>query len=263
MSNNIREPFFSHGYAEVENISQQLSENVEIFQDYIVSLEEYEMKLGSKSDTRDMRRKMNDAKSKANATSKKIEELLRNLRDLQPKKADDRDYKLKVARRVQENFDKQSQKFIKLLRNIQTKEKTYLEVKKSMHESRHKSSNASAHSMASSDEDIEVAAQIQDLDFTEALLKEREKDLQDIRKLAHEVNLTAQFQAQKLAEASSDLEIIENDTGFTEKKTEEANRHLDQTLKNQNRTSKKNLIICLAVIFICALIIAIVVSNQS
>lgn len=32
----------------------------------------------------------NDAKSKANATSKKIEELLRNLRDLQPKKADDR-----------------------------------------------------------------------------------------------------------------------------------------------------------------------------
>jgi len=51
--------------------------------------------------------------------------------------------------------------------------------------------------------------------------------------------LTAQFQAQKLAEASSDLEVIENDTGFTEKKTEEANRHLDQTLKNQNRTSKK------------------------
>jgi len=63
---------------------------------------------------------------------------------------------LKVARRVQENYDKQNQKFIKLLRNIQTKEKTYLEVKKSMHESRHKSSNASAHSMASSDEDVEV-----------------------------------------------------------------------------------------------------------
>jgi len=207
---------------------------------------------------------MNDAKSKANASSKKIEDLLRTLRDLQPKKSDDRDHKLKVSRRVQESFDKQNQKFTKLLRNIQTKEKTYLEVKRSMHESnRHKSSNASQHSFASSDDDVEVAAQIQDLDFTEALLKEREKDLQDVRKLAHEINLTAQFQAQKLAEASSDLEIIDNDTGFTEKKTEEANRHLDQTLKNQNKTSKKNLILCLAVIFICAIVIAIVLSNST
>jgi len=224
-------------------------------------LEDYESKLGSRSDTRDMRRKMNEAKSKANATSKKIEDLLRTLRDLQPKKNDDRDHKLKVARRVQESFEKQNQKFVKLLRNIQTKEKTYLEVKRSMHENRHKSSNASQHSIASSDDDVEVAAQIQDLDFTEALLKEREKDLQDVRKLAHEINLTAQFQAQKLAEASSDLEIIENDTGFTEKKTEEANRHLDQTLKNQNKASKKNLILCLAVIFICAIVIAIAFSN--
>ena len=73
-----------------------------------------------------------------------------------PFKPNSKDYKLKVARRVQENYDKQNQKFTKLLRNIQTKEKTYLEVKKSMHENRHKSSNAAQHSIASSDDDLEV-----------------------------------------------------------------------------------------------------------
>lgn len=67
-----------------------------------------------------------------------------------------------------------------------------------MYESRAKGSNASGHSMASSDEDPEMyfnlnkqgfsnnsAAQIQDLDFTEALIKEREKDVQEVRKYNH------------------------------------------------------------------------------
>ena len=67
-----------------------------------------------------------------------------------------------------------------------------------MHESRGRYSNASGHSMASSEEDPELyfdsvkswfsdysAAQIQDLDFTEALIKEREKDVQEVRKYNH------------------------------------------------------------------------------
>ena len=36
-------------------------------------------------------------------------------------------------------------------------------------------------------------------------------------------------------------EVIENDVGFTEKKTEEANAHLDKALQNTSKASKKKL----------------------
>jgi len=133
-----------------------------------------------------------------------------------------------------------------------------------MLESRLKTSNASGGgSFASGEDETELAAQIQDLDFTEALLKERQNDLQEIRRYAHEINLTAQFQAHKIHEASNDIEVIENDTAFAEKKVEEADGHLSKALEHQNKTSKKNLIVCFIAVLICAVTLAIVISNHS
>lgn len=41
----------------------------------------------------------------------------------------------------------------------------------------------------------------------EALQRERDNDVQDIRRLAHEINLTAQYQARKLQENSEDIRM--------------------------------------------------------
>jgi len=41
MSTGIREPFFSHGYAEIENISEKISNNMETLNDLIRELESY------------------------------------------------------------------------------------------------------------------------------------------------------------------------------------------------------------------------------
>jgi len=208
-----------------------------------------------------LRAKSNETKTEAIHIVKNTIELLNQLKNFQPRKADDRDYRNKVQRRVQDAFNKQNKTFTDLLTVIQKKEKANLDLKKSMIGSKVKSSVSS--SVASGDDDLEMAAQVQDLDFTEAMLKEREKDLQEVRRLAHELNLKAQFQANKIAEESNDLEVIENDVGFTEKKTEEATTNLDKALQNTSRTSKKNLIICLAVTLICCVVVAIVVSQQT
>lgn len=50
-------------------------------------------------------------------------------------------------------------------------------------------------------------AQASELDYIEALQREREDDVQDIRRLAHEINLTAQYQARKLQETSEEIGI--------------------------------------------------------
>jgi len=234
---------------------------MEDLNEFMRDLEAFEGRLGSKGDSRQLRTKMNETKTKAIELVRIILDLLKELKDLQPKKSDDRDYKNKVQRRLQEAFNKQNKNFNELITVLQKKEKENIDLKKSMLGSRLKSSVSS--SVASGDDDLEMAAQIQDLDFAEAMLKEREKDLQDVRRLAHELNLTAQFQAQKIAEGSNDLEIVENEVGFTENKTGEANTHLEKALANTKRASKKNLVICIAVTLLCGVVIAIVVSQRT
>jgi len=109
-------------------------------------------------------------------------------------------------------------------------------------------------------------ADLHDLDFTETVLKERQEDVFEIRKydfflknennfhrLAHEINLTAQFQARKLHEASQDigkdytiqiiedfkLELVEESTKHTEIQVSEADRNLAETLKYHRRSCRK------------------------
>jgi len=57
--------------------------------------------------------------------------------------------------------------------------------------------------------------------------------------LAHELNLTAQYQAQKIQEASEDIVVINDQAYETEKNTENANKELEKALQNRKKSSIK------------------------
>lgn len=57
--------------------------------------------------------------------------------------------------------------------------------------------------------------------------------------MAHELNLTAQYQAQKIQEASEDIVVINDQAYETEKNTENANKELEKALQNRKKSSIK------------------------
>ncbi len=58
-------------------------------------------------------------------------------------------------------------------------------------------------------------------------------------RLAHELNLTSQYQAKKLHEASLDIEMVEENTKATESEVHSANKHLDEVLKIESKGSRR------------------------
>jgi len=118
-------------------------------------------------------------------------------------------------------------------------------------------------SMAYTDAESDLQNQTFEVDYNETYLRERESDIQEVRRLAHEINLTAQFQARKIQEASEDIVIIADSTEKTEALTEAGKRNIDEALKNQKKMTTRNLICLITIIVICAVVLGIVISSDS
>jgi len=189
----------------------------------------------------------------ANQLVQKTKNLLAQFEALKPKRRDEVDYRNKILKRTKENFNKQNDKFTKVLKDIQMKEKIYLDVRKSII-----GKGDLTASTASTDLEVEVQQQTQDLDFTEAMIKDRENEVQDIRRLAHELNLTAQAQAHKIHEAGEDIIIFEDMTKQQENHTAMGNKELDEALKNQKKLSARNIICLLTILVICGVVIVLI-----
>ena len=55
--------------------------------------------------------------------------------------------------------------------------------------------------------------------------------------MAHELNLTAQYQAQKIQEASEDIVVVQDQIYDTEKNAEMANKELEKALQSRKKSS--------------------------
>jgi len=252
--NGLKEPFISDGADETDNLSEKLTENIENINESVQNLEDYELQLGTKADTRTMRRKMKEHITRTNDLIKKTAAILKQFEALKPKGKNEIDSRNKILKRTKENFNKQQEKFNKTFKDIQTKEKIYLDARKSL-----TGENQNTNSNASTDIESDLQIHAQDLDFHDSLLQEREADIQDIRRLAHELNLTAQVQAQKINESSENMIYVQENVEDTEKNTESANKHLDEALKNSKAGSYRNLICLLVVLGVCVCLIVIFV----
>jgi len=218
-------------------------------------LEDYEMQLGGKNDTRTLRKKMKDHITTTNDLIKKTGDILKQFEGLKLKGRNETDFRNKVLKRTKESFTKQQEKFNRTFKDIQTKEKIYLDARKSVIKT-----SQGGNSNASTDIDSDIQIQAQELDFHESLLQEREQDIQDIRRLAHELNLTAQLQSIKIQESSENMIVVHENVQDVEKDVEIANKELDGAIKNQKMTTKRNLICLLISVLVSVVVVAVIVS---
>jgi len=243
----LKEPFNVESSDDTESLSNKLSENIEAIVEAVQNLEDYGMLLGTKNDTKTMRKKMKDHITDTNSLIKKTGDLLRQFEALKPKRKEEADARNKILKRTKENYSKQSDRFTKIFKDIQSKEKIYIEARKSVERK-----PGSISTTSNSDIESNIQVQSNDLDFTETLFKEREADIQEVRRLAHELNLTAQYQAQKIQEASEDIVVIQDQAYETEKNAEMANKELEKALQSRKKSSIRN-IICL-ILILCVVV---------
>jgi len=253
-----------------DQLTERISENIELLKDYIDILTEYREKMGTNEDSKAMRRRMNNEISEGNDLIKRIFEDFQEMEDLKFKRRKDVDNFNKMFRRLNNTFDDYYDRFTKVLKEIHSREKIFLEIKQSMTLNRSSASDQSAvvtittdpHANQENDQKESLLDTANNLQFYASIIEERENQLQEVRKLASEMNHLAQVQAKKINEQTDDIEGLVEDTADAEKNAEGANDELSKTLKNQQKTTKKNLIITSIIVFICLLVIIILLSTS-
>lgn len=255
-----------------DQLTERISENIELLKDYIEILTEYREKMGTSEDSKAMRRRMNNEVSEGNDLIKRIFEDFQDMEDLKFKRRKDVDTFNKMFRRLNNTFDDYYDRFTKVLKDIHSREKIFLEIKQSMTLNRSSTSDQSAtitgtlitehNANQENDQKESLLDTANNLQFYASIIEERENQLQEVRKLASEMNHLAQVQANKIYEQTDDIENLVEDTADAEKNTDSANKELTQTLRNQQKTTKKNLIITSVIVFICLLTIIILMATN-
>jgi len=254
-----------------DQLSERISENIELLKDYIEILTEYKEKMGTSEDSKAMRRRMNNEVSEGNDLIKRIFEDFHEMEDLKFKRRKDVDTFNKMFRRLNNTFDDYYDRFTKVLKEIHSREKIFLEIKQSMTLNRSSTSHQSTpisvitehNANQENDQRESLLDTANNLQFYASIIEERENQLQEVRKLASEMNHLAQVQANKIYEQTDDIEGLVEDTADAEKNAEGANNELTKTLRNQQKVTKKNLIITSAIVFICILVILILLFTGS
>lgn len=251
----LKEPLYGGSAEDMEGLSTRLTDNIDAINDAVQTLEDYEMRLGTGDDSKRLRSRMREQLAATNDLVKKTSEILRQFEGLKLKKKEEMDFRSKILKRTKDNFIKQTEKFNKVSKDIQTKEKIYQDVREI------DDKRATTLSMAPTEAEHQLQIQNEELDYTETLQNERATDIQDIRRFAHEINLTAQYQARKIQENAEDIVVIHDNFQTTENFTVAGNKELEDALKNQRTLTKRNLICLFLVLAICGIIIWLVVSN--
>jgi len=230
-----------------DQLSERISENIELLKDYIEILTEYKEKMGTSEDSKAMRRRMNNEVSEGNDLIKRIFEDFHEMEDLKFKRRKDVDTFNKMFRRLNNTFDDYYDRFTKVLKEIHSREKIFLEIKQSMTLNRSSTSDQSApisvitehNANQENDQRESLLDTAQNLQFYASIIEERENQLQEVRKLASEMNHLAQVQANKIYEQTDDIEGLVEDTADAEKNAEGANNELTKTLRNQQKNHKE------------------------
>jgi t-SNARE complex subunit (syntaxin) len=241
------------GSDDAESFNNKLTHKIEAVVEAIQSLEEYEARLGEKDDRKSMRDKMRQELSKTDKLIQETEILLKQFETMKIKKKDE---VTKIIKRTKESFNKQKEKYAKVKRAIESKEKIYLEPNRSF------DGNSTHQAGVSLQVQSDIQIHVQDIDTYDKMLEDRAKDVQEIRKYADQLKGLAQDQADKLQENSEIIDVIEQHVEETEKYAEKGNKELDKKLKSQKILSKKNVMCCTILAVACGVAAVIIFSEK-
>lgn len=112
-----------------DNLTERISEEIDTLRDYVDVLNEYKAKMGTADDTKSMRARMNSEITETNDVIKRLLDLFQELEDLKFRKKKDIDNYNKMVRRLNNLFNEHNDKFTKVIKEIHSREKIFVQVR--------------------------------------------------------------------------------------------------------------------------------------
>lgn len=261
-----------------QELSEKLTHQLEKLSAYIDALEAYKAELAKREREKAARRKMRETAVKVNKLIVYISDIFKEIQVLKFSDPKDKENRKKTLKRLRGYFTRQHDRFVQSLNTFQEKEKIYIEERRSVlsgsstnsvlsnpNQNQNQNQNQGQTQFQTqkyfesvSDPGIEVA--MQDIDFYQALLQEREQHIQQFRGIAYEIKLMAEDQRKALLENQGDLENAVSAMSVAEKMVEDGQGVLEEHEKESKKkrfdsACKRNTAVCLLVVVICGIVL--------
>ena len=259
--------------SEFQEITEEITRQINVLRSRLDHLEEYKAELIKTSRQRSMRSSLRENIVSINNLINEICNLFRHTKTLKsPNRAEKNDRK-KILQRLRIGFTQEHNRFVKTINTFEHSERVYLELRKSIFSSINSNTsgrnsnllvdNRPPINIPDSPADPEIIASMEDIDFYQAMLEEREKQVQNIKGIAYELKLAADSQAKAIQANEQDLESMVKDASFAEKMVNTGNKDLEEAAsKNKGGKSwKKNLVFCLMILLLCAVVVVIILGT--
>jgi len=109
--------------SKLEEFQEKTLDQIDDFKKLVQALEDYQVQLGTSADTQILRIQMKDDIAHGNRAIMKITELLQSFNSENLSNTEDHDYRNKISKRAQVNFELYRERYTKALREIHKKEK--------------------------------------------------------------------------------------------------------------------------------------------
>eukprot|EP01017_Pseudomicrothorax_dubius_P035637 TRINITY_DN5026_c0_g1_i14.p1 TRINITY_DN5026_c0_g1~~TRINITY_DN5026_c0_g1_i14.p1 ORF type:complete len:205 (-),score=54.29 TRINITY_DN5026_c0_g1_i14:88-702(-) len=181
----------------------------------------------------------------------KIKEHLANLNKMKltSKKLDERRWIL--FRKQSDVYNQQREAFAELIRKLQSKQKRVVEVTRRSIMRQSGVWNGGADEDRRLDNDI-LVEQMQEIDFTEDILKQRERQLDVIHRAVEDIKDLMIDTAKEVDQQGQMLDIVSDNVVKSKENTKAANKELHQA-EQYNREDNKTKIACMLVIGLVAI----------
>ena len=260
--------------SEFQETTEEIARQINVFRGRLDQLEEYKAELVKASRQRSVRGSIKQNIVSINNLINEICNLFRHTKTLKFSNKAEKSDRKKVLQNLRIAFTQQHNRFVRTLNTFQHSERVYLELRKSIFSSIN--SNTSGRNsnllvdnravpinMPDSPADPEIIASMEDIDFYQAMLEEREKQVQNIKGIAYEIRLAADSQAKAIEANEQDLEAMIKDASFAEKMVDTGNKDLEEAASRNKggKTWKKNLVFCLMILLLCAVVVVIIIGT--
>jgi len=235
--------------SELDRLTSDVTRRLENISGNIEDLEDYEEKLGTSADTKNFRGKLRE---KIDETQKEIRatlDAIKGIEGLDVKSRSDQETKLKMAKRFTEIFNKHKESFTNVLKQINTKEKVYVDQMKGS--TLQKSSDVTG-SRGESHKNEELAGQIQEIAFAEEIINDRDQDIKKVETAINLMNDINKTQALEIKSQGDGLDIVIGNITSTKDNVQKANKELESANKYEKDSTRRNLYICLIVVALVA-----------
>eukprot|EP01017_Pseudomicrothorax_dubius_P036288 TRINITY_DN5182_c0_g7_i1.p1 TRINITY_DN5182_c0_g7~~TRINITY_DN5182_c0_g7_i1.p1 ORF type:complete len:267 (+),score=70.18 TRINITY_DN5182_c0_g7_i1:57-857(+) len=186
---------------------------------------------------------------------KQLKDLLGHLRQIKPSSKKQSDRQMMLTKKLTQFFQEEYDRFSNLVKKISSKEREYAESIKNGRRS------DSLERQKNKVQDEENQMQMQQLDWDEEFMNEREKDIQQIGKATVELKGLMEQMSMQVNEQGQTLEVISSNVTSSKDNIKDSNKEL--TLANEyNRGSSRSLLMIFGILFIVLILIIIFVTAR-